>query len=136
MFNAKRYLIRKLYERGYGRDEIRGLFEFIDWILQLSEEEEEIVWEEVKKLEEVKGMPYVTSGERIGMRKGLQQGFLEEGRGMLLEALDEQFGRVPPSISNAVNQIENRDMLRILLRHAIRCESQEEFERMLNGQRQ
>ena len=32
-FNAKRYLIRKLYERGYGRDEIRGLFEFIDWVL-------------------------------------------------------------------------------------------------------
>jgi len=49
MFNAKLYLIRKLYDRGYGRDEIRGLFGFIDWVLQLSEEEEKIVWEEIKE---------------------------------------------------------------------------------------
>ncbi len=145
-FNAKRYLIRKLYERGYGRDEIRGLFEFIDWVLELSDEEEKILWEEVKELEEVKGMPYVTSAERIGMEKGLQQGLqqglqrglqqglLEEGRGMILEALDEQFGEVPSSISNAVNQIEDRDALRMLIRRAIRCASLEEFEQVLNGQ--
>ncbi len=141
-FNAKRYLIRKLYERGYGRDEIRGLFEFIDWVLQLSSEEDKILWEEIKELEEVKGMPYITSAERIGMEKGmekglqqgLQQGLLEEGRGMILEALDEQFGEVPFSISNAVNQIEDRDALRILIRRAIRCASLEEFEQVLNGQ--
>ena len=129
MFNAKRYLIRKLYERGYGRDEIRGLFEFIDWILQLSDEEEDIVWEEVTKLEEVKGMPYVTSGERIGMRKG----FLVEGREMVLEALDERFGEVSFDISNAVNQIKDRDTLRALLRRAIRSVSLEEFKQALDG---
>jgi len=129
MFNAKRYMIRKLYERGYGRDEIRGLFEFIDWILQLSDEEEDIVWEEVKELEEVKGMPYVTSGERIGMRKG----FLVEGREMVLEALDERFDEVSFDIFNAVNQIEEREMLKSLLRCAIRCASLEEFKQALNG---
>ena len=137
MFNAKRYLMRKLYERGYRRDEIRGLFEFIDWILQLSDEEEDIVWEDVKELEEVKGMPYVTSGERIGMRKGLeqglQQGFLVEGREMVLEVLDERFGEVSFDISNAVNKIEEREMLKSLLRCAIRCASLEEFEQALNG---
>jgi len=133
MFNAKRYLIRKLYERGYGRDEIIGLFEFIDWVLQLSDEEEDIVLEEVKQLEEVKKMPYVTSAERIGRRKGLQQGFLEEGRGMILEALDERFGEVSSFVSIAVNQIEDRNLLRYLLRRAIRCASLEEFEQALNG---
>ena len=134
-FNAKRYLIRKLYERGYGRDEIRALFEFIDWVLQLSDYEEKIIWEEIKELEEVKGMPYITSVERIGMERGLQQGLLEDGREMILEALDERFGEeVPSFISNAVNQIENRDTLKSLLRYAIRCVSLEEFKQALNGQ--
>jgi hypothetical protein len=132
MFDAKRYLIRKLYERGYGRDEIIGLFEFIDWILQLSDEEEDIVLEELRKLEEVKKMPYVTSAERIGIRKGLQQGFLIEGREMILEELD-RFGEVPSIISSAVNQVEDKDLLKSLLRCAIKCASLEEFKQALNG---
>ena len=134
-FNAKRYLIRKLYDRGYGRDEIRGLFDFIDWILQLSEEEEKVIWEEIKELEEVKGMPYITSVERIGMeqglqrglQQGLQQGLLEEGREMVLEALDERFGEIPNEVTKAVNHIEDRNVLKSLLRYAIRCPSLEDF---------
>ena len=78
-------------------------------------------------------MPYVTSAERIGMRKGLQQGFLIEGREMILGALNERFGEVSFDISNAVNKIEDRDTLRALLRYAIRTMSLEEFKQALNG---
>jgi flagellar biosynthesis/type III secretory pathway protein FliH len=131
-----------LYERGYGKDEIRVLFEFIDWVLQLSEEEEDLIWEEIREHEEAKGMPYITSVERIGMRKGmekglqqgLQQGLLEDGREMVLEALDERFGEVSDEISNAVNQLEDRDTLKFLHRYVIRCASLEEFKQVLNGQ--
>ena len=81
-------------------------------------------------------MPYVTSAERIGMRKGLQQGlqqgFLVESREMILEELD-RFGEVPSIIFDAVNQIEDKDVLKFLLRCAIKCESLEEFEQALNG---
>ena len=99
-----------------------------------SEDEEKIVWEEIKELEEVRGMPYITSVERIGMEKGLQQG-LQQGFGeMILEALDERFGGVPSDISNAVDQIESRDTLKFLHRHAIRCASLEEFKQVLDGQ--
>ncbi|MBU1614835.1 hypothetical protein KJ693_05915 [bacterium] len=153
-FNAKRYLVRKLYERGYKRDEIKGLFEFIDWVLQLSGEEEDLIWEEIKELEEVKKMPYITSVERIGMKKGreqglqegmqqgiqqgmqqgIQQGLLEEGREMILEALDERFKEIPSFISNAVNRIEDRDLLKSLLRCAVRCASLEEFNRHLTSE--
>ena len=128
-FNVKLFLIRKLYEKGYGRDEIIGLFEFIDWVIQLSDEEERQLWEEIKELEEVKGMSYITSVERIGMERGL----LEDGREMVLEALSERFGEVQSEIANAVNQIENRDVLKSLLRCAIRCASLEEFKQAMNG---
>jgi hypothetical protein len=53
---------------------------------------------------------------------------------MILEALDERFGEAPSFISNAVNQIEDRDMLKFLLRHAIRSASLEEFKQALDGQ--
>jgi len=110
MFNAKRYLIRKLYERGYNGNEIRSLFEFIDWVLQLSDEEEDLIWKEIKEIEEVKRMPYITSVERIGIKKGFSE--------MILEALDERFGEVPSEISNAVTKIEDRDTLKSLHRYA------------------
>jgi len=142
-FNAKRYLVRKLYEKGYRKDQIKALFEFIDWILQLSGEEEKLIWKEIKELEGVKKMPYVTSVERIGMERGLQQGLqqgmqqglqqglLEEGRVMILEALDERFGEIPSFISHAVSQVEDRAVLQALLRRAIRCASPEEFKQAL-----
>jgi len=123
-----------LYDKGYGKDEIRGLFDFIDWVLQLNDEEEELIWEEIKELEEVKKTPYVTSVERIGIAKGLQQGSLEEGRMMISEALDERFGKIPSTISDAIYQIKDRDILKFLLRQVIRCASIEEFKQVLNRQ--
>ena len=133
-FNIKLYLIRKLYDKGYEKDEIKGLFEFIDWVMQLNDEEEKLIWEEIKELEGVKKMPYVTSVERIGRAEGLQQGLLEDGRMMVAEALDERFGKIPSTISNAVNQIKDRDVLKFLLRQVIRCNSMEEFKQALNRQ--
>ena len=85
--------------------------------------------EKVKELEEVKRMPYVTSFERIGMRKGVQQGYEE----MVLEALDERFGGIPDDVSETVSKIEDRDTLKSLHRYAIRCASLEEFKKSLNG---
>ena len=79
-------------------------------------------------------MPYVTTGKRIGMEKGLQQGSLEEGRAMLIEALDEQFGEIPTSTATAIRQIEDRDLLHQLLRRAIRCASLAEFQHTLDEQ--
>ncbi|MDI6794696.1 MAG: hypothetical protein QME81_17825 [bacterium] len=130
-FDAKRYLVRNLYERGYKREEVEGLFQFIDWVLQLSDEEEKLIWEEIKELEEVKSMPYVTSVERIGRKIGREEGLLEDRREMILEALDERFGEIPFFVSEAVNRIEDRDVLKSLLRCAVRSASLEEFREAL-----
>ena len=48
-------------------------------------------------------MPYLTSGEQIGMEKGLQQ--------MVLEALDERFGILPVPVSDAIHQIQDQEQL-------------------------
>jgi hypothetical protein len=86
-------------------------------------------WKKVKTLEEENKMPYVTIGERIGIRKGLEQGLQMS----VLETLEERFGAIPASTSDAIHQIETTDRLRALLRQAIRSASLEEFQQALNG---
>ena len=72
-------LVRGLYEKGWGKDRVRSLFRFIDWLLDLPVELEEQLAEQLSRLEEEKQMPYVTSIERLALEKGRQTG-REEGR--------------------------------------------------------
>jgi len=59
--DAKRLLVRMLYERGCVRQDILELFRFIDWLLVLPEELEVEIEHEITTLEKEKTMPYVTS---------------------------------------------------------------------------
>jgi hypothetical protein len=74
-------------------------------------------------------MPYVTSFERIGIAKGREEGLQQ----MVLEALDERFGTLSETISDAIHQIQDQAQLRLLLRQVIRSASLAEFQSILNG---
>ena len=127
-FNAKWYLTRRLYEKGYNREEIIDLFNFIDWVIRLNVEEQIRLRDAIQTLEEVNKMPYITSIERIGMERGLEQGAQQ----MLLDALDERFGTLPETVFDAIHQIQDPEQLSLLLRHAIRSASLEEFQSLLS----
>ena len=68
-------------------------------------------------------MPYLSSIERIGLQKGLEQGrqlgSVEEGQVMVLEAVSMRFGVVPEDVVHTVNAFTTRETLRALLRQAI-----------------
>ncbi len=80
---VKLTLTRRLYERGYSREQVLSLFRFIDWLLALPAKQESAFWREIQAYEEERAMPYITSvqriGERIGERRGEERG-LEQGR--------------------------------------------------------
>ncbi len=116
-------LIRELFSRGYSRDAVNGILRFVDGMVQLSPEQEQLVYEESHK-EEGKAMPYVTSWERIAMQKGM----LEDAREMVLEALEERFGGVVPNLADRIRGMEDRGRLRGLLRLAVRAGNLGEFE--------
>ncbi len=81
--NAKFALTRRLYEKGYRREDVLELFRFIDWLLQLPAALEDSFWHEVQQYEEEQRMTYITTVERRGIEKGLEQGReegLEQGR--------------------------------------------------------
>ena len=76
LFKRKFALVKDLYTAGYSRADIVKLFRFIDWLMDLPEAHEQLFWQELSEYEEGKKMPYVTSVERIGIEKGMQQGGL------------------------------------------------------------
>ena len=137
-YDVKWRLIRILYRRNYTREEINGLFEFVDWVLQLSDNDEERLWQDINKMEEVNQMPYITSVERIGIRKGFEQrrqeGAQQAFQLAILETLDERFGDIPSAISEDILQIEDHDQLRVLQRQVIRSASIEDFRQQLHNQ--
>lgn len=86
-FTWKRQLVLGLYERGYDRQRIVALFKFMDWVMKLPKELEEIIRQKIHDLETGKQMPYVTSIERLGMEEGLRQGMAKGLQQGLQEAL-------------------------------------------------
>jgi hypothetical protein len=49
---------------------IRRLFRLIDWMMKLPDELEQQVCLEIERFEEARKMPYITSIERLGIKKG------------------------------------------------------------------
>ena len=77
-FEAKWRLTRMLYERGYKKRDIMGLYKFIDWVLRLPEDLEREIQDRHRTLEGKTNMPYVSSIERFAKAEGEARG---EARG-------------------------------------------------------
>jgi hypothetical protein len=90
--HGKIQLVRNLYDRGWDAERVRQLFRFIDWLLELPPALGQLFKEDLNRLEEERRVPYITSIERMGYERGLEEGQrkgLEEGqRKILLPALE------------------------------------------------
>ena len=85
-------LVQLMYERGYERDVILELFRVIDWMIRLPDALERQFLESVYQLEESKKMPYVTSVERFGIEKGIQQGMQQGEATIILRLMASKYG--------------------------------------------
>ncbi len=68
-------------------------------------------------------MPFITTGERIGERKGI----VLNARDSILDAIDVRFKKIPGDIAESVRAIEKKEVLKSLHRHAITCENLDVF---------
>lgn len=117
-YRWKRELVWLLYRRGYSREQVIGLFEFIDWLIALPAPLELEFQQELQALEAELGMPYITSVERIGIEKGRKEGRLEgrqEGRQegettILLSQLCRRFGNLSPALRNRISGLNTNQL--------------------------
>jgi predicted transposase YdaD len=92
------------------------VFRVIDFIMALPNELEDEFWAEVDQIEVENKMPYISSVERIGIKKGIEIG-RQEGRqeGLLLakiaQTLDSKFGSAGRELMPKVEMLTNLDAL-------------------------
>ncbi len=109
-FQWKGRLIRQLYERGLEWQEVLDLFRFIDWVMRLPEELEDRFWDEHEQYETEHKMKYVTSVERIGIRKGIEQG-IEQGKVALFKnQLLHRFADLPAWAEKRLAEAKQEDL--------------------------
>ena len=82
-------------------------------------------------------MPYLSSFERIAIKKGIEQG-IEQGmqqevQRLLLQILKIKFETISVNLIERVNSIADTDTLEMLHHHAVLCNSIEDFESKLNS---
>jgi hypothetical protein len=104
----KFWLVRRLYEKGYSRQDVMNLFKFIDWIMVLPEGLKQSFWQDLKVFEGERQMPYITSVEEIGFERGIEQGVrqgLERERSLILRQLNRKVGALSPQTLEQVNSL-------------------------------
>ncbi len=94
--------------RGRSADDVRQLFAFIDWIMDLPRPLDKRFWQEITQYQEEKHMPFITTPERIGMEKGLLQG---------IEAcLDIKFGAAGLELMPEIRELQDHEVLQAVLK--------------------
>jgi hypothetical protein len=113
-------ITRRLYERGYSKEDVLELFRLIDWLLHLPEEQRIEFRREVIEYEASKHMPYITSIEEMGRqegrlegrREGLREGVITARQKAVLDALEIRFGPAPDLIRRSIESVQDEARLR------------------------
>jgi hypothetical protein len=124
-------LIKGLYERGLRAEDVRQLFRFIDWIMELPEAPERLVWEEITQYQEEKRMPFLTIAERIGMEKGLEKGLLKG----IEEVLKLRFGEEALELMPEIRELQDPELLEAVLEAIAKAASPDQLRRVWTRKR-
>ena len=132
-FESKLRFTRSLYIRGWSREKIIELFHFIDWIMQLPSELEDKLWVEINKIEEEGKMPYISSVERIGYRRGLDEGEIKGRKEYIGLGLSLKFGDDVSLLMASISEIQDPDRLLTIMNAIFTTCSIEEIQQMVGG---
>jgi hypothetical protein len=97
----KFFLIKRLYEQGFERQDIINLYEFIDWMMTLPTELQAEFNQEITQYEEKMKMPYITSIERAGQLKGELIGKQE----LVIKLLNRRIGELNPPVIEQIRKL-------------------------------
>jgi hypothetical protein len=90
-------LIKRLYEKGYQKQDVLNLFNFIDWLMNLPDALNREFWQELTQYEEQRRMPYITSVERMALKDG-QRLVIENMLKVRFGTLDEPLAAIIPAL--------------------------------------
>ena len=109
-------LTRRLYEKGYERQDVLNLFRFIDWVITLPPSLADEFEADLERFEKENQMPYVTSIERKAKQEGVREGLLSG----IEVTLEIKFGSEGLELIPEITQINDVEVLKAIqsgLRH-------------------
>ncbi len=115
-YARKLALTKRLYQKNFTQDTIVNLFHFIDWVMELPKDLSERFGDELAIFEGETNMPYISSIERLALKKGHKKGLLEgrkkgsqEGRMRALTSLlTQRFGPLPAQFTNLIKTADTQ----------------------------
>jgi hypothetical protein len=113
-------LVRGLYERGLATEDVRQLFRFIDWIMDLPPGLDSLFWQEIQQYEEERRMAFMTTPERLarteelraGIQLGLELKFGAEGLQLMPEVKEITDVEVLRAVRDAIKPAAGPDDVR------------------------
>ena len=124
----KRKLVELMFKKGYTEEEIRGLFRFIDEVIYFKRKKmEDEFLNEVEKIKEVKEVPHLIPAEKVLLKREREKGRLESTQEDVIDAVEVRFNVVPEDIAKSIKEIKDMDVLKDLLKRAIKSETLDEF---------
>ena len=122
--DEKLSLIKMLYQRGYSRDNIVKLLNFIDWLIALPPTLESDLWRDIRIYQEELKMQYIPSYERIAKEEAKKEG-REEGKLSVLRRsikliLEVNFGEDGLAFSPDVDSVTDITKLESLQERLVR----------------
>ncbi|NOT61726.1 MAG: DUF4351 domain-containing protein [Acidobacteria bacterium] len=102
---SKWQLTRRLYERGFSKRAVIGLYRFLDWVLTLPDDLAGEFEVKLTEYEEQQKMKYVTSIERHGIEKGIQRGLKMGVVDTALRQLQRRFGALDEATQSQINAL-------------------------------
>ncbi len=113
--NSKFALTRRLYEKGFDKDQIIKFFNFIDWLIALPKALEVQYLNKVYELERGKNMAYVSTAEQFGREKGfeegIQQGWQKGEAAVLIRQLTLKFRKISDNYRQKVLEADADTLL-------------------------
>jgi Domain of unknown function (DUF4351) len=98
-------LTTMLYERGYKKQDILELYNFLDYMMTLPELLSQQFNLELSGFEEARKMKYVTTVERMAEARGKVEGEVKQARSMVQRLLTRRFGTMTDSLLAALDSL-------------------------------
>jgi hypothetical protein len=118
-------LVKGLYEKGFSKKDVRQLFRFIDWMMDLPKPLARLFYEDVARYEEERKVPFIDIAERVGIEKGLEKG---------IEALLRfRFGAEGLKLLPAVKALKDIEALEAVLSKTETAQSLDEVRQLLRS---
>jgi hypothetical protein len=115
-------LVPNLYERGFSAKDVRDLFRPIGWIMELPPPFQDEFWQDVETFQKETRMPFISTPERVGHRRGLREG--------IEVALKIRFGEEGLKLMPEIRNVHEEEKLQEILKALETATSPEEVRRL------